>query len=125
MPASQRVLVSPFGLWMWIKQAANIRRTREVLGVPFVCSEGIERNKGRRETEPVSAPSPPFAKEIKRFRAICLDVKREVHIRARVTGCRPLFPGVDYVFPPFHPAKILECETREKLRAVIEARSDD
>lgn len=96
--------------------------------MPFVCPEGTERNKGRRgKTETrFRAPSPPFAKEIKRFRAICLDAKREVHIRARVTGWPPSFSRGPLRLPSvFHPAKILECEIREKLRAVIETRSDD
>ncbi|TGZ49028.1 hypothetical protein DBV15_10843 [Temnothorax longispinosus] len=64
----------------------------------------------------VSAPGSPFAKEIKRFRAICLDAKHEAHacqlppfaLRSRVTGPAPvtLFPSESRLHPPHKDIRI-------------------
>jgi len=75
MPASRRVLARPSGLWM--KQPANIRRT----GTLELRADARPAGKQNR----FRAARPPFAKEIKRFRAICSDAKREAQPVAPLT----------------------------------------
>jgi len=84
--------------------SGNIRRTRGSKGAE-TPRRAPEIQKPSRNGN-VSASGSPFAKEIKRFRAICSDAKREAHVRQsrrltfasyRVRRLPSL--GVDYALP--------------------------
>lgn len=126
MPASERVLVLPFGLW--IKQAANIRNSPDALGdarSALVCPEGVERNKGRWETEPFPRRVHHLQRKLNDSAQFARTRSVRCNIRTRITGYRDLFFLGSIVPSLFHSAEILEREIREKLRALIEARSND
>jgi len=99
-----------------------IRRTRRAPGNFVVWRARGIRAAGKREA--VSAPGPPFAKEIKRFRAICSDAKREARVyqprRHTFASCRaaadasralPLPPP-----PPYSTGSITFLPFREDIR---------
>lgn len=127
LPA-KRVLVSPFGLYMWMKQA-NCEYSQ--FAGREKCAWSALRMPGGRGGIRAVGKRNRFPRRVRHLQRKLNDSAQFAWTRSvRCTFVREL-QGAALFSPgsitphPFHPAKILECETREKLRAVIEARSDD